>query len=70
MKTEILMPNGDLVFEDDNSGYVIFGKKTSQILTSQELDLRNRRVLCHEDDPYIVYKTVEGGTHGQKRSNG
>jgi len=67
---ETLKPNGDLIFEGPNDGYIIYGKETSKRLTSQELELRNRRVLCHEDDPYIVYKTVEGGTHGQARNNG
>ena len=65
---ETLTPNGDLVFEDANDGYTIYGKKTSQRLTSQELDLHNRRVLCHEDNPYIVYKTVEGGEERPKLS--
>jgi len=66
---EILKPNGDLHFEDANDGYTIYGAESSKRLTSQELELHNRRVLCHEDDPYIVYRTVEGGTHGKRTEN-
>jgi len=58
---EILMPNGDLIFEDANEGVTVYGKETRERLTREALDLHNRRVLCHEDQPFVLYREVKGG---------
>ena len=58
----------DLVFETPNDGIIVYGDRSKKRLIQQAEELRIRRLLCHEDEPFIIYTT--GGQHDKERSNG
>lgn len=49
------MGREDVVMENDNEGIRIYGTETRRKMNEQMEALRIRRMLCHEDEPVIIY---------------